>query len=75
MNRKLLTALATLTAALSVAVVIGAAPATASVGSMSASLSSTAARGGLNNVVVSGVSGQVVYRVQVRKGTCPICGG
>jgi hypothetical protein len=55
LNRKLRTAIATLIAALSVAVMIDAAPANASIGSMSASLSISPAGGGLRNVVVSGV--------------------
>jgi hypothetical protein len=55
MNRKILTAIATLIAALSVAVMIDAAPANASIGSMSASLSVSPAGSGLYNVRVSGV--------------------
>lgn len=55
MNRKIRTAIATLIAALSVAVMIDTAPANASIGSMSASLSISPAGGGLQTVYVSGV--------------------
>jgi hypothetical protein len=55
MNLKLRTAIAALIAALGVAVAIDAAPANASIGSMSASLSISPAGGGLHNVVISGV--------------------
>lgn len=55
MNRKLRTALAALIAALSVAVMIDAAPAEAAVGPMSASLSISPAGGGFYQVEISGV--------------------